>query len=124
MGGWLITGSVSALIVLLLGIAVPLAGGTDFNSVPRVAGTLLLVAVWLVAMASAARARHWGWLAALSLLSPLWFLLYTTQTPERFTYPERWSAFDSQPWHLVGLLLAPLPLLAYGVLRVWRDSRE
>lgn len=122
MGGCLAVSSLGALIVLLLGIAVPLAGGTDFDGVPRVAGTVLIVVIWLAGISYAARYRQWMWLTGILLLSPFWFLWYGTSVSEDFTYPEQWSAFDDQPWYLIGLLLTPIPLLAYGAVLAWQDK--
>ena len=122
MGGCLVISSLGALIVLLLGIAVPLAGGTDFDGVPRVAGTVLIVVIWLAGISYAARYRQWMWLTGILLLSPLWFLWYGTSVSEDFTYPEQWSAFDDQPWYLIGLLLTPIPLLTYGAVLAWQDK--
>ena len=121
MGGCLAISSLGALIVLLLGIAVPLAGGTDFDGVPRVTGAVMTVMIWLAGISYAARYRQWIWLMVLLLLSPLWFLWYGTSVSEDFTYPEQWSAFTDQPWYLLGLLMTPLPLLAYGAACVWQD---
>jgi len=121
MGGCLAASSVGALVVLLLGIAVPLAGGTDFAGVPRVVGAVLIVAIWLAGLSYAARHRQWFWLAVLLLFSPVWFLWYGTRISNDFTYPEQWSAFADQPWYLLGLLITPIPLLAYGAARVWQD---
>jgi hypothetical protein len=121
MGGCLAVSSLGALIVLLLGIAVPLAGGTDFGGVPRVAGAVMIVMIWLAGISYAARYRQWIWLTGLLLLSPLWFLWYGTSVSDDFTYPEQCSAFADQPWYLLGLLMTPIPLLAYGAARVWQD---
>lgn len=121
MSGCLVVSSAGALIVLTLGIAVPLAGGTDFGGVLRGTGALLIVVVWLAGIAYAARLRHWPWLVGLLLLSPLWFLWYGTRVSEDFSYPEKWSAFESQPWYLIGLMVTSLPLLAYGAVRIWQD---
>jgi len=121
MVGSVVAGSIGAFGLLLLGIAVPLAGGTDFGGAPRVAGAYLAVIVWFVAVVAAGRSRQWRWLAALALLSPLWLLLYGTRVTEDFRYPEQWSAFASAPWYLIGLLLTPLLLLAWGALRIRRE---
>jgi cytochrome c biogenesis protein CcdA len=87
----------------------------------RVAGAVLIVAIWLAGLSYAARHRQWFWLAGLLLLNPLWFLWYGTSVSDDFTYPEQWSAFADQPWYLLGLLITPIPLLAYGAARVWQD---
>jgi hypothetical protein len=121
MGGCLAISSLGALVVLLLGIAVPLAGGTDFGGVPRLVGAILIVVIWLAGIRYAARNHQWMWLMGFLLLSPLWFLWYGTSVSDDFTYPEQWSTFDDQPWYLIGLLITPVPLLAYGALRFWQD---
>lgn len=121
MAGCVVAGSVGAFGLLVLGIAVPLAGGTDFGGVPRVIGAYLTIIVWCVAVVAAGRSRQWRWLAVLALLSPLWFLLYGTQVSEDFRYPEQWSAFTSEPWYLIGLLLTPLPLLVWGAPRIRQE---
>jgi hypothetical protein len=121
MGGCLAISSLGALVVLLLGIAVPLAGGTDFGGVPRLVGAVLIVVIWLAGIRYAARNHQWMWLMGFLLLSPLWFLWYGTSVSDDFTYPEQWSTFDDQPWYLIGLLITPVPLLAYGALRFWQD---
>jgi len=118
MNGCMTAGGVGALVLLLLGVAVPLAGGTDFGGAPRVLGTALVIGVWAMALVSAGRARQWGWLAAVLVLGPLPLVIYGTSVSNDFSYPEQWSAFARAPWYLAALLLTPLPVLAYGVFRL------
>lgn len=120
--GCLTLGSIAAFALLVAGIAVPLAGGTDFDGLPRVLGALLISSVWLLGMVSAARSRQWGWLVALVVFSPLLFVAYGTLISEDLTFPDAWSEFDSPPWHLIALLLTPLLLLLYGLRS--RDRRN
>lgn len=115
MVGYLVVGGTLAFVLLVLGIAVPLAGGTDFDGAPRLSGTLLVTGVWLIGITVAARRRWWGWLAVLALTGPLPLLAYSTLVSESFGNPEEWGSFAEPPWELLGLMLSPLPVLAFGV---------
>lgn len=115
--GCLILGGVAAIGLLLLGIAVPLAGGTDFNGVLRRLGSLLVMGVWIVALVAAARARRWGWTAALTLTGPLPLLAYSMYVSGSFDSPDAWATFADPPWELLTLTLSPLPALVYAVQR-------
>lgn len=122
MNGCLVTGSAGALLLLLLGVAVPLAGGTDFNGMPRVLGTALAIVVWLLGVLTAARTRSWVWCAVMLALGPIPLVLYGTIVSDDFTYPEQWDAFARQPWYLIALIVSPLPLLIYGSSRLRERS--
>lgn len=111
----LVIGGVLALVSLAMGIAVPLAGGTDFNGAPRVAGTLLAMGVWFVGVVAALRGRRWGWLTLLVLTGPLPLVVYATMVSGSFDNPDDWAAFTEPPWELVALMLAPLPAIAFGL---------
>lgn len=115
--GCLVLGGAIALLLLALGIAVPLAGGTDFNGVPRLVGALLAAGVWLVGIVAAFRGRRWGWLAFLAFAGPLPFVGYATLVAGSFENPDEWAAFTDPPWELVALMLAPLPVTAFGLRR-------
>ncbi len=118
----MVTGGLGALVLLLLGIAVPLTGGTDFNGMPRVFGTGLVVIVWLIGVSVAVRARHWMWLMGLLVFGPVPLILYGTNISDDFSFPDPWDAFARDPWYLIALMLTPLPLLAYGVVRIRYDD--
>jgi hypothetical protein len=120
--GCLVVGSVAAFVLLLAGVAVPLAGGTDFNGAPRLLGTLLILIVWLIAIAVAVRAQQWGWLVTLVIIGPPVFVLYGTLISEDFMFPDAWEEFGSPPWYLIALTLTPVVLLLYGLLE--RESRR
>jgi len=121
MSGCMVTGGLGALVLLTLGIAVPLAGATDFNGMPRVFGALLVVGVWLIGVAAAVGARQWFWLASILVLGPVPLILYGTSISNDFSFPDPWDAFAREPWYLIALMLTPVPLLAYGVVRT-RDE--
>ncbi len=118
-GGCVIAGGIAALVLLALGIVVPLAGGTDFNGAPRVAGSLLVAAVWLVGLGAAIGRRRWAWVAVLALTGPLPLLAYSTLVSGSFDNPDSWATFARPPWELLLLMLSPLPVLGYGV---WRSG--
>lgn len=115
--GCLVPASVAALVLLLLGIVVPLAGATDFNGIPRSVGSFLIVIVWAVGFLAAVRSRRWTWVLVLLALGPLPLVIYGTQISNDFSYPEEWSAFASPPWYLIALILTPLPVLVYALSR-------
>lgn len=115
--GCLIVGSVAAVVLLLLGIAVPLAGATDFNGLPRSVGAFLAVVVWVVGLLAAVRGRWWTWALVLFALGPLPLVIYGTRISNDFGYPEDWAAFASPPWYLIALILTPLPVLMYALSR-------
>ncbi|HMM43379.1 MAG TPA: hypothetical protein PKA95_15915 [Thermomicrobiales bacterium] len=115
--GCLVIGGAFAVVLLVLGVAVPLAGGTDFNGAPRIVGTLLALGVWLVGVVAALRGRRWGWVALLTLAGPLPFVGYATLVADSFDNPDGWAAFADPPWELVALMLAPLPAIAFGLRR-------
>lgn len=115
VGGCIFVGALCALVLLGLGIAVPLAGGTDFNGLPRAIGLVAVVAMWAIAVIAALRRHRWIWLAVVVALGPLPLIAYSAFSTDSLSNPEAWDAFDSAPWEMLALMLSPVPLLVYGL---------
>ncbi|MCO5177244.1 MAG: hypothetical protein M9890_09775 [Thermomicrobiales bacterium] len=115
--GCVLIGAGVALIMLVLGVAVPLAGGTDFNGLPRTLGLSAITTVWVIVVVAALRRRQWLWLGVVVALGPLPVVAYSAFVADSLSNPEAWDAFSSAPWELLVLLLTPMPLFLYGLLR-------
>lgn len=115
LNGYVVVGACVALVILSLGIAVPLAGGTDLNGLPRIVGLAAASVVWVVAVVATLRQRQWLWFGVIVAFGPLPFIAYSAWSTGSLGNQESLGAFASAPWELLVIMLTPLPLILYGL---------
>lgn len=114
--------SVTTLVILALGTVSPLLGGSDMNGLPLILGSVMALVVWVLGLAMAQRERQWGWSVGILSLTPVLPLLYGMFIAGDIGYPEAWDQWAEPPWYLLVLFVSPLPTLLYCLTRWRRDG--
>jgi len=138
VGGSFATG-VGALVVLTLA-ALLVSYGADhvapvaiLDAIPTRPSALTLyqlgayvgIAAWILALTSVVRERHWGWLAAILLISPILFFTFPIATVAKLngdiTQQEVFEVLDALalPGALITLFGCVVVLIAAGANRRW-----
>ncbi len=115
--------SLTALLLLVIGIGIPLFKAGYPSHWVATAGITLTFAVGNATLWSALELKRWSWFVFELALGPLIPLAYGVLVAgDLFAYeglhpfyPQAWDRSHSQMWHLVWLVMSPFPSLLYGL---------